>query len=188
MNARLAMERAAVDRTLARGTRATLARVSPDGRLYEIVFDVRTLVRGPDRIVREEARAVPVFYDLAAAHPIDGPVVIAAHADLFNPNVASPADRSSLPPIPWVCLGTFRPYMRIADLIVATYRLLAWQRYALDHPLSPSAAAWARSDAALGRLPVDRRPFFDDEGAPPSGTLGAAPDRPAATLRVRRRS
>jgi hypothetical protein len=163
MNARLALELATVERQLARPSRATLQRVSPDGRLYEVVFDVRTPVCGADDIVREEARHVPVLYDLAPNHPVEGPVAIAAHRDLFVPNVHRPLAGSLLPPLPFVCLGHFAPSMRLADWIVATYRLLAMQRFAVDHPLQPRAAAWARREAASGRFPIDRREFFDTE-------------------------
>ncbi len=169
MNARLVMELEAVERILARPSRATLVRVEPDGRVYEIVFDVRTMVCGRDQVVRAEHRQVPVLYDLAARHPVENPLAIAGHTDLFNPNVNRPSEAPMLPPLAFVCLGSFTPAMKIADWIIATYALLAWQRVAADRPLSASAAAWARREGRSGRVPTDTRPFFDDEPAAGGG-------------------
>jgi len=165
MTARLAMELESVERMLARPSRATLAGVTPDARVYEVIFDVRTLVCGPDDVVRQEHRRVPVLYDLAANHPVENPLAIAGHLDLFNPNINRPSAGSALPPLAFVCLGTFQPSMQIADWIIATYALLAWQRVAADHPLSQRAASWARREATSGRIPSDTRPFFDDQRA-----------------------
>lgn len=185
MNARLARERDAVQRILARTERAFVRRIASNARAYEIVFDVRTLVRDDRGVIRAEARSVPVLYDLAADHPHHNPIVIAAHTDLFNTHVHDPRDGCDLPPLAFICLGRFSPAMTIADWMVATYDVLAWARIAADHPLNHAAAAWARLEIGRGRFPTDSRGFFDRPSV--AGTDSAAsasvPRRPALRLR-----
>lgn len=166
MTPRFVAELEAVERMFTHPSRATLVRVSEDARVYEVVFDVRTMVCGTDGVVHEEHRRVPVVYDLSVRHPFETPIAIAAHTDLFNPNVNRPSEHPALPPLALICLGPFAVAQRIADWMVATYAVLSWQRVAADHPLSASAADWARREAASGRLPTDPRPFFD--GGPPA--------------------
>lgn len=171
MNARLALELDTVKALLARTDRAWLAGVSPDGLFYEVVFFVRTLVRGDDRIVREEERAVPVSYDLAPSHPVVPPIAVARQRDLFNAHVRDPRQPLPLlPPIPFICLGEFRPERRIADWLPATYEVLAWDRITTAHGLNPEAVSWARRELASGRFPIDPRPFI----TPARGPLGGA--------------
>jgi sulfur relay (sulfurtransferase) DsrC/TusE family protein len=184
MNKRLAMELATVEQLLARSSRASLRHVSHDARVYQIVFDVRTLVRGAGHTVREEKRAVRVIYDLAPEHPATRPIVVACDPKLFNPHVSDPAEPLSLP-LPYVCLGDFHPSLRLADWIIATYRVLAWQRLAADHPLNHRAAAWARREMASGRFPIDPRPFFEAADAPVSGGEAAGDPLPPRSLRLR---
>ena len=186
MNARLAMEAESVRRTLARSTRASLRRAAPDGRAYEVLFDVRTVVRGKDRVIREEARRVPVLYELAPDHPHRPPLVIAGQADLFNVHIHDPFDGCDLPPLAFVCLGSFSPGMTIADWIVSTYRVLAWARIAAAQPFSHEAAVWARQQMGEGRFPIDRRGFF--ESGTPSPTQQAPQSEGASRRQLRLRS
>lgn len=161
MSARLVCEREAIEGMLARPCRARLGYASDDGRTYQVLFDVRTVVRGADGVIREAARIVPVVYELAATHPVVAPLVFATQDDLFNPNVHDPRRPSPLPPLPLVCLGPFRPSQRVADWLPATYYLLAYARITVAHGLNPEAQVWARSAMASGRFPADRRPFSD---------------------------
>jgi hypothetical protein len=159
MSPRLQVEAETVTAMLARAERAALRLLSPDGLYYEVAFDVRTLIRGDDGVVREEERVVPVAYDLASSHPLIPPMAVALQLDLFNPHIRDPRQKLPLPPVPVLCLGGFRPSQRIADLIVATYYLLAYARIATQHGLNPEAVEYARH-AQPGRFPTDRRPFF----------------------------
>jgi len=59
---RLAMELETVERLLVRPSRASLCHVSHDARVYQVVFDVRTLVRGAAHVICEDERAVRVIY------------------------------------------------------------------------------------------------------------------------------
>ena len=161
LSARLALERDTVGATLARTRRARLRHASPDGLLYLVEFEVRTLVRGDDRVVREEQRVVPVTYELSPAHPLEHPIAIALQPDLFNVHINDPRQPSPLPPVPLLCLGTFRAEQRIADWMSATWAVLAWARLATHHGLNPDALAWARRALGSGRIPIDRRQFFD---------------------------
>ena len=184
MNARLTMEREALQRTLDRSGHASLGRVTPDGRAYEVLFDVRTLIRG-DGPIREEALIVPVLYQLAVDHPTTPPLVIAGRTDLFNIHVHDVRDGCPLPALAFVCLGLFQPALTVADWVVATFSVLAWARLAADHPLNPEAAAFARREMARRRFPIDARPFFDSlPGAPPATNESAAAGTPPG-LRLR---
>lgn len=188
MSPRLAVERQAVEQTLERTWLARMRHVRSDGRSYEIVFDVRTVVRGGDRVVRVEQRNVPVLFELAPDHPAVAPIVIAGADDLFNPNINDPRLRPDLPPLPFVCLGTFHPQQRIADWVYATHRLLAFDLLAADHPFNPEAADWARREIGRGRFPTDSRPFFRARPATeldPHPRGGDAPNQvPARSLRL----
>ncbi len=186
MNARLALERDAVQRILPRTERAFLRRIAADARAYEIVFEVRTLVCDDRGVIREEARSVPVLYDLAADHPRRNPVVIAAHADLFNTHIHDPRDGCNLPPLPFICLGGFSASMTIADWIVATFYVLAWERIAADHPMNCEAAAWARLEMGRGRFPIDRGEFFAHQSAEPARSAEASNVPRRAALRLGR--
>jgi len=173
MNARLVVERAAVEAMLERRCRARLERVTPDLQRYDVRFDVRTLVRGDDRVIREEERTVRVAYLLTAEHPFVPPLVIAGDGDLFCTHIHDPRTRgTSLPPIPLMCLGGFALDQRIAQWIFATYAVLGWKRIATDHAVNHEAAAFARREMASGRFPIERRSFFTDEPArEPEGRL-----------------
>src|SRR5262249_59190738 len=126
-----------------------------------------------DALIGEELLQIPVLYELAADHPAHPPVVIAGRTDLFNPHVHDVDDGCGLPPLAFICLGAFSPTMTVADLVVATFRVLAWARIAADHPFNAAAAAWARLEMTSGRFPIDRRGFFDAGSA--ALRLGAAP-------------
>lgn len=160
LTARLALELEAVRATLARTSRARLRVVSPDGCFYLVEFTVRTLVQGDDGIVREEERVVPVSYELSSAHPLEPPIAIALQRDLFNVHIRDPRQPSPLPPLPFICLGSFRPEHRLADWISATYAVLAYARLATHHGLNPQALAFARRALGTGRFPIDPTPFF----------------------------
>jgi hypothetical protein len=161
MTPRLALEHDTVLATLARTRRARLLEVDDEGRLYLVAFEVRTLVRGNDGVVREEERTVPVAYELAARHPLESPIAIALQPDLFNPHVIDPRPPAPLRQLPIFCLGQFRPEHRLADWLSATYGVLAFQRLTTKHGLNPEAIAWARHAIGEGRLPIDARPFFE---------------------------
>src|SRR2546427_12490948 len=103
MNARLAMERDTLARTVDRSAHAFLHHATSAGHVYEIVFDVRTLVRR-DGAIREETLQVPVLYELASNHPATPPLVIAGRTDLWNVHVHNVADGCSLPPLAFVCV------------------------------------------------------------------------------------
>jgi len=161
MSARLIVERDAVEALLERPCRARLAGVSADLQRYDLLFDVRTLVRGDDVVIREEERLVPVTYLLAPDHPFISPIVVAGAGDLWNTHVHDPrTPGTSLPPIPMMCLGGFAPDRRLADWVTATYYVLGWARIATDHAVNREAAAWARREMASGRFPIETRPFF----------------------------
>ena len=179
MNARLLVERDAIEALLERPCRALLERVTPDLQRYDVLFEVRTLVRGDDRVIREEERIVRVAYLLTAEHPLLPPLVIAGDGDLFCTHVHDPhTPGTSLPPIPLMCLGGFSVDQRIANWVFATYSVLGWKRIASDHAVNHEAAAWARREMASGRFPIERRSFFIHEPAPD----------PGGRLRVRLRS
>ena len=162
MNARLELERDTLEAMLARSARAELRLATPDLLYYEVVFDVRTLVRGDDDVVREEERRVPVVYDLAPAHPIVPPMAVALQHDLFNPHIRDPRQKElPLPPVPVICLGGFPPLRRIADWVSATYYLLAYAKIATHHGLNPHAVEYARRTMGTGRFPTDPRPFIE---------------------------
>jgi hypothetical protein len=161
MTPRLTFEYETVLATLARTRRARLLKVTDDGRLYVVAFEVRTLAWGDDRVVREVERTVPVSYELSAVHPMESPVAIALQPDLFNPHIHDPRRPSSLPPLPFVCLGEFQVRHTLADWISATYGVLAYQRLTTEHGLNPEALAFARRAAGDGKLPTDARDFFE---------------------------
>jgi len=163
MNARLRLELETLEAMLARSARAQLRLVSPDLLYYEVVFDVRTLVRGDDRVVRDDERLVPVAYDLAPSHPVVPPMAVALQWDIFNPHVRDPRQKDlPLPPVPVICLGGFPPATRrLADWVTATYYLLAYAKIATHHGLNPDAVEYARREMGNNRFPTDRRPFIE---------------------------
>jgi hypothetical protein len=152
------MERDVVERAIASSPRARLCRASDDGRVYDVEFDVCTLVRDDTGRVYREERRVRVLYELHPQHPLRNPVVFARDIDLYNAHVNDPRAPGPLPPIPLICMGEFQPWMRLADWIEATYDVLRWRRIATDSPLNEEAAAFARQGDP-GRFPVDTRPF-----------------------------
>lgn len=161
MTPRLALEYETVLATLARTKRARLLEVTDESRLYLVAFEVRTLACGNDGVVREEERVVPVSYELSPLHPLESPTAIALQSDLFNPHIHDPRQPSSLPPLPFVCLGKFRPQHRLACWMSATYGVLAYQRLTTEHGLNPEALTYARRAMGDGKLPTDARPFFE---------------------------
>ncbi len=166
MNARLEAEHHALRQTLARSARAWLFDVSPGLDLYRVEFEVRTLVRKPDRRICEEDRIVRVVYQLDADHPKTQPLVIACASDLFNSHIHDVTRPSALPPLPVFCLGTFHSRMRLADWLVQTYDVLRWARSASEHALDEAAAAWARVESAKkDRFPIDRRSFWEEDAS-----------------------
>jgi len=173
MKARLLVERDTVESLLERPSRVRLAGVTPDLQRYDVLFEMRTLVRGDDRMIREEERIVRVAYLLTDEHPLVSPLVIAGDGQLFNPHVHDPRTPGTrLPPIPLMCLGAFSASQRVADWIFATYSVLGWKRIATDHAVNQDAALWARSEMPSGRFPIEKRAFFTDEPArDPQGRL-----------------
>jgi hypothetical protein len=159
MSPRIQVEVETLTATLARTERAALRLMSPDHLDWEVAFDVRTLVRGDDGVVREEERVVPVAYDLAGSHPVVPPMAVALQLDLFNPHIRDPRQKLPLPPVPVLCLGGFRVQQRLADWVVGTYYMLAYARIATQHGLNPDAVEYARR-AQPGTFPIDKRPFF----------------------------
>jgi len=173
MNARLLVEREAVDTLFERPCRAQLERVTPDLQRYDVRFDVRTMVRGEDRVIREEQRIVRVAYLLTEQHPVLAPLVIAGEGDLFCTHVFDPrTPGTSLPPIPLMCLGGFSVEQRIANWIFTTYYVLGWKRIATDHAVNREAAAWACKQMPSGRFPIEKRTFYTDEPARDGGGCG----------------
>jgi len=70
---------------------------------------------------------------------------------VFHPNVRAP----------FICVGRLNPGAPLVDLLYQIYEILSYQRVnpREDNALDLKACIWARTERALGRFPVDRRPL-----------------------------
>ena len=173
---RLRIEDETLDRVVATSPQTHRVQTSPDLRLHEIAFeDVRTLVRDERDHVQEATRTIHVLFEMAADHPRRQPFAIARSAALFSPHIARPGVGPNHTSIPYMCLGTFQPRMRLADWVVAAWNVLRFANLATDDPIDAEAADWVRR-ADPARFPTDPRTF---EGQIDSRLVAA--DDPDAT-------
>ena len=164
MRERLRVEGETLRETLARSDHAWLVHASPDGLLYEVEFEVRTLLQDRERRIDERERVVGILYHLHEDHPHRLPIAVARETELFNTHVADPRQGPPAPPIPLLCLATFQPQHRLADWVVATWDVLRWQKIATDSAMNREAAEYARRELRdPDRFPIDRRDFWRGE-------------------------
>ena len=164
MRERLRVEAEALRETLARSDHAWLVRANADGLLYEVEFEVRTLIQERPGEISECELVVGVLYQLDEDHPHRSPLAVARETRLFNTHVADPRQGPPAPPVPLLCLATFWPQHRLADWAVATWDVLRWQRIATESAMNHEAAAWARRELRNPeRFPTDRREFWRAE-------------------------
>lgn len=183
MSERIEREFADMLDTVDRSDRARLISASPDGLGFTVGFEVESLFRGPQGTVLQRAGEVQVLYQMHPDHPLVAPFAVAKTAGLFNAHIANPARAPrNVPPLPFVCLGHFEPWMRIGDWVVTTYDLLRWSRISTESPLDEEAAAFARRESAKpGRFPVDTRSFWR-EGVESKPAAPAPPREEAANV------
>lgn len=111
---------------------------------YEIVYNVRGLVRGPEgKPIYREAHVVEI--QLTRDYPRQSPKCRML-TPIFHPNIEPST----------ICVGDhWTAGERLVDLVIRIGEMIAWQAYNIKSPLDGDAAMWADQNPQY--LPVDTR-------------------------------
>ena len=112
--------------------------------IYQIIYHVRGLVRGPDgKPIYRDGHVVEI--QLSKEYPRQSPKCKMI-TPVFHPNIEPAA----------ICVGDhWTAGERLVDLVIRIGEMISYQAYNIQSPLDGEAAMWADQNA--GHLPIDNR-------------------------------
>ena len=133
--------------------RSDLARLHPQPgdptRRYIYELNCRGLVRQPDgEIVEADHFEFGInFFDGYLRRSDPAALITCFRTDIWHPN--------SMLGTPFICLGENAPGLRLMDICLTLFEIVAYHKFNPASPLNEAAAEWARNNQH--RFPLDRR-------------------------------